>query len=108
MEFWVGQWMHCAPDEKYDANGRRNIIKHMCWGPLETQIWFETSDHKYYYEEHIIEGILEGDKTLEAISKIEMIKAINDEIILCKKYSASKLIPLFENEREKIENNNYI
>lgn len=102
MNFWVGNWMHCVPDKKHDADGRRNIVQHLCWGPLETQIWFETSDHKYYYEEHIIEGILEGERSLEVISKIEMIKVLDEEIVLCQKYNAASLVPLFEAEREKI------
>ena len=45
MEFWVGTWLHVIPDQKDSAdNDKRIIIKHLCFGPVETQIWYQSKD----------------------------------------------------------------
>ena len=45
MEFWVGTWLHVIPDQKDSAgNDKRIIIKHLCFGPVETQIWYQSKN----------------------------------------------------------------
>ena len=102
--FRVGVWEHSAPEEHYDRDGKRAIIKHLCYGPLETMIYGVTTDSTYYWEYHIIEGLEEGERFLEYISKEKMLHAIDHEISLCEQYQALAMIPLFLREKEQIEN----
>lgn len=102
MEFWVGTWLHVIPDQKDSAgNDKRIIIKHLCFGPVETQIWYQSKDGQYYYEYHIIEGLQAGDLFLYCISKSEMIKVINTEIALCNQYEKPELAALLQNLRSE-------
>ena len=52
MGFWVGNWLHDPPSKEYDSTGKRAIIKHLCFGPVETQTWYESVDGQYYCELH--------------------------------------------------------
>ena len=72
--FRIGIWEHAAPEEHYDRDGKRAIIKHLCYGPLETMIYGVTTDSTYYWEYHIIEGLEEGERFLEYISKEKMLE----------------------------------
>ena len=102
MSFWIGAWLHDAPDTGYDISGKQAIVKHLCFGPLETWIWYKLIDGQYCCEIHFIEGLQEGERYVDFISKSEMLKAIEDEIALCKKYSETSLAALLQIEREKI------
>lgn len=103
MGFWSGKWLHDPPSKEYDSTGKRTIIKHLCFGPAETQIWYETADGQCYFELHIIEGLQAGDVFLDQISKVKMLEAINTEIELCKQFNETQLVALFQAEKDRIE-----
>ena len=102
MGFWVGTWLHDAPDIGYDADGKQAIIKHFCFGPLETRLWYKLKSGQYCREIHFIEGLQEGELFTDFISKSEMLKVIENEIILCKKYNETDLADLLQSEKKKI------
>jgi len=104
MNFRIGEWWHEAPNKKADATGKRAIVKHLCFGPLETRIWYELEDGQYSYEVHFIEGIQEGDIFVDFINKSKMLEVIKSEIALCQKYNKLELVALFQAEIERIEN----
>ena len=79
MGFWVGNWLHDPPSKEYDSTGKRAIIKHLCFGPVETQTWYESVDGQYYCELHIIDGLQARDVFLDRISKAKMLEAIITE-----------------------------
>ena len=103
MGFWVGNWLHDPPSKEYDITGKRAVIKHLCFGPTETQTWYESVDGQYYCELHTIEGLQAGDVFLDRISKAKMLEAINTEIELCKQFNEAQLAALFRAERDRIE-----
>ncbi len=102
MGFCVGAWMHDAPDTEYDASGKQAIVKHVCFGPLETQIWYKRMDGQYCREIHFIEGLQEGERFTDFISKAEMLEVIEAEIALCKNHGETNLAALLQAEKEKI------
>lgn len=103
MGFWAGNWPHDPPSEEYDSTGKRAIIKHLCFGPVETQTWYESVDGQYYCELHILEGLQAGDVFLDRISKAKMLEAIITEIDLCKRLGEAELAAAFQAEKDKIE-----
>ena len=103
MGFWAGNWLHDPPSEEYDSTGKRAIIKHLCFGPVETQTWYESVDGQYYCELHIIEGLQTGDVFLDRISKAKILEAIITEIDLCKRLGQVELAAAFQAEKERIE-----
>ncbi|MDE7297817.1 MAG: hypothetical protein K2N94_03165 [Lachnospiraceae bacterium] len=103
MGFWVGAWLHDTPDTGYDAKGKRAVVKHLCFGPLETRIWYQCKDGQYCREIHFIEGLQAEELFTDFISKSEMLKVIEAEIALCKKYNQTELSVLFQAEKEEIE-----
>ena len=102
MSFRIGTWLHDAPDIGFDANGKRAIVKHLCFGPLETRIWYKLIDGRYCCEIHFIEGLQAGERYTDFIEKSKMLEVIDNEISLCKKYSETNLAALLQIEREKI------
>lgn len=100
--FRANGWEHAAPEEKADQDGKRAIIKHLCYGPLETVIYGVTTELKYYREYHIIEGLEEGERYFEYISRKKILDMIDHEISLCEQYQAPEMIPLFLREKEQI------
>ncbi len=102
MGFFVGSWLHDIPDTEFDADGKQMIIKHLCFGPLETWLWYRLRDGRYCCEVHFIEGLQEGEQYTDFISKSEMLKIIEDEIALCKKYNEINLAVLLQTKKEKI------
>ncbi len=102
MGFFVGSWLHDIPDTEFDAGGKQMIIKHLCFGPLETWLWYRLRDGRYCCEVHFIEGLQEGEQYTDFISKSEMLKIIEDEIALCKKYNEINLAVLLQTKKEKI------
>ena len=99
-DFWVGTWLHCPPD-KHFVKGRRTIMKHLRFGPVETRIWFVTEDGGCFYEETVLEGL--EDRFFEPISTVEMMDALEHEIDLCQRFHGEGLIPLFLAERARLE-----
>mgnify|MGYP001026150063 FL=1 len=102
MSFMVGTWLHDAPDVEYNASGKQAIVKHLCFGPLETHIWYKLKDGQYCYEIYFIEGLQQGEQFIDFISKPEMLEVIEAEIVLCKKYNDTSLANLLQIEKEKI------
>lgn len=102
MGFWVGSWLHDIPDREFASDGKQVIVKHLCFGPLETRIWYKLEDGQYCREIHFIEGLQEGERCVDSISKSEMLKVIENEIDLCKKYNETDLSILLQAEKEKI------
>ncbi len=102
MGFFVGSWLHDIPDTGFDADGKQMIIKHLCFGPLETWLWYRLRDGRYCCEVHFIEGLQEGEQYTDFISKSEMLKIIEDEIALCKRYNEINLAVLLQTKKEKI------
>lgn len=103
MGFWVDSWLHEMPDTNFDRSGKRAIVNHKCFGPLETRIWYELKDGRYCCEVHFIEGVQAGDIFTDFISRAEMLKTIDNEIELCKKHNEIKALILFQTEKEKIK-----
>lgn len=103
MGFQVGEWLHDVPDKEFDASGKRTIVKRLCFGPLEAQIWFELKDGSYSHETHFIEGIQAGEVYVNGISKPEMLEVLRCEIILCQKYGKPEQVSLFQVEINRIE-----
>lgn len=103
MRFWVGNWLHDPPSKEYDITGKRAVIKHLCFGPVETQTWYESVDGQYYCELCIIEGLQAGDVFLDQISKAKMLEAIVTEIDLCKSLGEAELAAVFQAEKDKVE-----
>lgn len=102
MGFFIGSWLHDIPDTEFDADGKQMIIKHLCFGPLETWLWYRLRDGRYCCEVHFIEGLQEGEQYTDFISKSKMLKIIEDEIELCKKYNEIDLAVLLQTKKEKI------
>ncbi len=103
MGFWAGNWLHDPPSKEYDSTGKRAIIKHLCFGPVETQTWYESVDGQHYCELHIIEGLQTGDVFLDRISKAKMLEVIITEIDLCKRLGEAELAAAFQAEKDRIE-----
>lgn len=102
MSFRVGTWTHNAPDTEYSASGKRAIVKHLCFGPLETRIWYKLIDGRYCREIHFIEGLQAGERFTDFISKSEMLEVVESEIALCKKHGVIDMENLLQAEKEKI------
>lgn len=86
--FWNGEWQHIIFGElTSDSEGNRPIIRHLCFGPLETREYGITADNAFYYKEHIIEGIGAGEKIFEIINVNDFLAAIDREAALCKKHA---------------------
>ncbi|MCI8373732.1 MAG: hypothetical protein HFI75_15320 [Lachnospiraceae bacterium] len=102
MGFWVGAWLHDVPDTEYNASGKRAVVKHLCFGPLETRIWYKVLNGQYCCEIHFIEGMQAEESFTDFISKAEMLEVIEAEIVLCKEYNETELAVLFQAEKEKI------
>ncbi len=102
MSFWAGAWLHDAPDEAFDHTGKRVIVKRLCFGPAETQIWYEATDGQYFQELHIEEGIQAGERYVDVISKSAMLNVLKTEIALCEKYNEPEMSILFQTEKEKL------
>ena len=101
--FWVGAWLHRVPQEAPWVDGRRCIIEQLCFGPLETWAYGITQDDQCFREHHIVEGIQEGEHFVDDISMEDMLKAIEAEIDLCRKYQAEELISVLQTEKRKTE-----
>ena len=102
MGFRIGAWLHDAPDTEYSADGKQAIVKHLCFGPLETRIWYKRIDGQYCREIHFIEGLQAGEQFIDFMSKSEMLEVIQAEIDLCKKYDEAGLAALLQIEKEKM------
>lgn len=102
MGIWSGGWLHDFPDEGYDIQGRRAIVKNLCFGPLETRIWYRLRDGRYCREIHFLEGPQEGELYSDYISKSEMLRLIEAEISLCEEENEPKLAALLREERNDI------
>ncbi len=102
MSFGVGTWIHDAPDTKYSASGKQAIVKHLCFAPLETRIWYKRIDGQYCCEIHFIEGLQAGEQFVDFISKSEMLEVIEGEIALCRKHGEINMEALLQAEKEKI------
>lgn len=102
MGFWVGSWLHDTPDTEYNASGKQAIIKHLCFGPLETKIWYKLIDGQYCCETHFAEGLQDGERFTDFISKSEMLEVMETEIALCRKHGEIDMATLLQTEKEKI------
>ncbi len=102
MGFKIGTWLHDAPDVGFNSGGKQAIVKHLCFSPLETRIWYKLIDGRYCCEIHFIEGLQAGERYTDFIEKSKMLEVIDNEIALCKKYSETSLAALLQVEREKI------
>ena len=76
MGFKIGTWWHDAPDIGFDTNGKQAIVRHLCFSPLETRIWYKLIDGQYCREIHFIEGLQGGEQYIDFISKSEMLKVM--------------------------------
>ena len=103
MGFWIGEWLHEGPDREFDAAGKRAVVKHLCFGSLETRIWYEFRDGQYCCEVHFIEGIQAGDVFSDRISKPEMMEVIRAEIALCQKHGERDMAAFFQAEIGRME-----
>lgn len=46
--FWIGPWNHIGPDEEFDSEGKRVIIRKLCFGPLETIEYGVTNESIFF------------------------------------------------------------
>lgn len=99
-DFWVASWLHCPPEERF-VNGRRTLIRHLCFGLAESRVWFVTEEGRCFYEERIMEGPQAGDVFLEPVSRENLIHLLDKEISLCRQLNREELIPLFLREKER-------
>ena len=53
-------------------------------------------------ERNFIEGLQEGERFIDFISKSEMLELIENEISLCRKYGEAGSAALLQAEKEKI------
>ena len=102
MGFWVDLWLHDIPDTEFDADGKQIIIRHLCFGPLTTRLWYKQSDGQYCCKIHFIEGFQDDEQYTDLISTSEMLRIIETEIDLCKKHGAADSATLLQVERENI------
>ena len=98
--FWAGSWLHCPPEREF-VNGRRTILKKLCFGSVESQIWFVTEDGRCWYEESIQEGIQAGDRFLEPVSREALLRLLVSEIALCLRLQQMGACSLFQEEKER-------
>lgn len=98
---WVGHWLHCPPESQF-VGDRRVILKKLCFGPGEVQSWFAAEDGSVWYEHQFLEGIQEGERFLEPVSREELRRLLNNEISLCRRLHAQALIPLFQRELDRL------
>lgn len=103
MSFSVGAWLHDIPSTEYDVNGKRAIVRHLCFGPLETRIWYETMDGRYWRELHFIEGPQAGELYADSISQSEMLDVIKSEAALCIIFGDMDMNALLCSEIERIK-----
>ena len=99
-DFWVSHWLHCPPEREF-VNGRRVILKKLCFGPVESRLWFVTEDGRCWYEESISEGIQAGDRFLEPISREALLRLLDSEIALCQRLQQLEASSLFQEEKER-------
>ncbi len=102
MGFWVGAWLHDILNTELGSDGKQVIIKHLCFGPLETRVWYKQADGQYCCEIHFIEGLQAGERYTNFVSKSEMLKVIETEIDFCKKHGEIDLAILLQVEKENI------
>ncbi len=102
MHFWVKNWMHSVPGKDFDAEGKRVIVSHSCFGPLETRSWYEMRDGRYCRRICMIEGIQTGDVFTDLISRDEMRRVLEQETALCRKYGKSDMAALFQMEKDRL------
>ena len=94
--------MHSAPHREFDAEGKRAVASHACFGPLETRTWYETRDGRYFRRIYIIEGLQAGDVFTDFISREEVREVLEHEIALCRQYGKSDMASLFQKEKDKL------
>ena len=82
--FWTERWLHTTPCK---SKNRTEIIRHLCFGPLETYI-VGIQDNQYFREIHEIEPYEET--YFKYISKKEFIGELDNEIRLCLKCHAGE------------------
>ena len=97
---WAGRWLHGPPEAGF-REGRRAIVKRQCFGPLEAWAWGVCDGGGYYREIQVLEGLPE--KTLEPITRSELLEVITREIALCREHQAEELAGLLEAERKALE-----
>ena len=98
--FWVGSWLHGPPGEE-SVHGRRVLLSHLCFGPLESREWFVTEEDRFFYEEHILEGCQAGETLREARTREELLEALDHEMELCVRFHGEALLPLLQAERDR-------
>lgn len=103
MSFMAGSWLHDPPVQEYDESGKRAIVRHLCFGPLETRTWYELVDGQYCCELHTIEGPQAGERFVDPVRLPDMRKVIDTEIALCQECGRDEVAALFQVEREKLD-----
>ena len=99
-DFWVAHWLHCPPEREF-VNGRRVILKKLCFGPVVSQVWFVTEDGRCWYEETIQEGSRTGDHFLEPVSREALLRLLDSEIAVCQRLQQLEACSLFQAEKER-------
>lgn len=96
--FWIGAWHHDIPRK---AKDRIEIIRNLCFGPLETYI-VGIHNNQYFREIHEIEPY--EDTYFKYISKEEFVSELDNEIRLCLKYNVDEQAEILKSYRENIDN----
>ena len=84
--FWVGGWEHVIISENEQTDGKRPVIRQLCFGPLET-LEYGVMNGKFYFESRVLEGIDEGECIFKFIGAERFIEVIQNEIALCEKHA---------------------
>jgi hypothetical protein len=104
-QIFIGKFCHSMPANSVDKEGNRAIIFKYCFGPIESTIYGITKDNHYYMDYTFPIGL--GEDELEhdyrIISKLEMLKAIYNEIELCERNGGYAIAEALKSEKAKIE-----
>lgn len=106
ISYWVGIWEHSLFSSDEIHNGEKiPIIRQLCFGPLATcEYGFDGSN--FYFENNELEGIYEGERYFEILSKEKFLDMVKNELWLCKKHAPQLLEQaekLFEEICEKFK-----
>ena len=98
---WIGPWLHEAP-EAPGKDGRRAVMKQLCFGPAEARVWYALEDGRFCREVRFLEGLQAGERGVDFLSRAELQDALRAEAALCERRGAPALAARFRAEAERL------
>lgn len=83
------------------GNGRRVLIRRLCFGPAESWVWYAL-DGAFFREVRVLEGVRSGEVSVEAVSREEMRRLLEEEAVLCEGRGGAGMAERFRAEAEKL------